>query len=406
MRHNLALVALLAVGLPGVASAQQPPAPAAAPEAGPAAPAEGGASEVDHLPVADDETPRDFGGAPDDVETVVMDGGNGAAAPDASGSHTVEKGDTLWDISGKYLNNPWYWPKVWSYNPQIENPHWIYPGDQIRLGADGQAAAVAGELPDLSKGTFDGGSNDDVTVAGRIGVLLPGSQLAPTAGFVTEEELAEAGTIEKAWEEKNLLNEGDRIYLSWPDRKTAQVGKSYVIFRTDRQIDHPTTGEKVGYLTRVVGMAKVVANDPREQVVVATIVRSTAEISRGDKIGPAVEGLSRRVDRKKNLYWVNGQILATIEENLAELGQGHLVFLDKGSRDGVAEGNTFEVVRATDGLEDDGYTPHYDPNLPKERIGYVMVVDARENTSAAIVVSSIRELRIGDRVEMKVADAN
>ncbi len=54
----------------------------------------------------------------------------GAAPPD---SYTVKPGDTLWDLSGRFLNNPWYWPKVWSYNPEISNPHWIYPGNVVRF---------------------------------------------------------------------------------------------------------------------------------------------------------------------------------------------------------------------------------------------------------------------------------
>ncbi|HEY0095978.1 MAG TPA: LysM peptidoglycan-binding domain-containing protein, partial [Archangium sp.] len=52
--------------------------------------------------------------------------------------HTVERGDTLWDLSSKYLGTPWYWPKVWSFNPQIANPHWIYPGNQVRFFAGGE----------------------------------------------------------------------------------------------------------------------------------------------------------------------------------------------------------------------------------------------------------------------------
>src|SRR6476620_4722624 len=67
----------------------------------------------------------------------------GAATPEKGGAgtqHTVVRGDTLWDLSQKYLGSPWYWPKVWSYNPEIANPHWIYPGNQVRFFPNGEEA--------------------------------------------------------------------------------------------------------------------------------------------------------------------------------------------------------------------------------------------------------------------------
>lgn len=396
MRRSLALVACLAVALPGVAAAQE-----ASPEAAP--PVDGGPSETDSLPVASDETPRDFGGAPDDgaVESVV----DGGAVDANADSHTVQKGDTLWDISGKYLQNPWYWPKVWSFNPQIENPHWIYPGDEIRLQQDdGTAAPLAtGEMPDLSKGDFGNVGSEDVSVAGHIGVNLPRNLLAPSVGFVTEQELAESGMLAKSWEEKALLMEGDRVYLEWQERDAVQVGRSYVIYRTDRPISHPQEGGRVGYLTRVLGTAKVVEARPGAKYVTAVIQRSLSEIERGDRIGPVAGDLFHRVDRADNQTDVQGYILATLEANLRELGQGHVVFLDKGRADGLVEGNTLDVVRAGDGLDDDGYTPYYDAELPPETIGSLMVVDVKDHTAAAVVVRSLREVRIGDRVEMRVA---
>src|SRR5690606_2130314 len=119
--------------------------------------------------------------------------------------------------------------------------------------------------------------------------------------------------------------------------------------------------------------------------------RSLVEIERGDRVGPIAGDLARRIGTTPNAADVEAFILATVDENVSELGQGHVVFLDRGSADGVTEGNTFDVLRAGDGLDDDGYTPYFDEMLPVERIGSLVVVDVREQTSAALVVRSIRE---------------
>src|SRR5688572_17280612 len=78
---------------------------------------------------------EDFGGeaetpppAGETAETAEAD-----APPSVGETHAVKAGDTLWDLCAKYLNSPWYWPKIWSYNPQITNPHWIYPGNELRF---------------------------------------------------------------------------------------------------------------------------------------------------------------------------------------------------------------------------------------------------------------------------------
>src|SRR5688572_1967617 len=60
-------------------------------------------------------------------------GAEAGGTPQVSETHLVQGGDTLWDLCSKYLNSPWYWPKIWSYNPQITNPHWIYPGNELRF---------------------------------------------------------------------------------------------------------------------------------------------------------------------------------------------------------------------------------------------------------------------------------
>jgi len=362
--------------------------------------------EVTMPDLAGDTSHRDFGGAAGDVEVVAGDEEDAPGPAENVGvsgrKHVVEKGDTLWDLSEKYLGSPWYWPKVWSFNPQIENPHWIYPGDEVRLGTEGVEVAAKAAPPaddaDLEEA-------DEVSVAGKIGFQGQGSIRVPAAGFATDEQLGHSGTIAKSFEEKDLLHDGDRVYLEIEHRGGVRAGDRLVVFREEHVVRHPDSGARLGSMVRILGSVRILSADAKQKYVTAVIDRSILEISRGDMVGPAGVQLARRVDPVAPGKDVSGIIAATLEEEIAELAQGHFVILDRGTRSGVVRGNTFEVIRATDGLDDDGINARFDEDLPEESIGQVLVVDAREQTSVAMVLRSLRELRRGDRVEMRTATA-
>lgn len=346
-------------------------------------------SDFDGL--ASDPSLRDFGGAvdPEDlegIESLVVEGGSASES-----EHEVNEGDTLWDVSDRYLGSPWLWPKIWSLNPQVENPHWIYPGDRIRI-SEGEAPVVGSE-----EAPFYFEEEDDlpaVSLSRRI-AYQPAQRRVTTIGFVTDREVEDAAVVAKSWEEKTVLGEGDRIYLDWEKRDNLQPGSLFLIYRTDRRIS------SLGYLTRILGMARIVDPGADARYVTAVIEQSVIEIMRGDRVGP-LRDLGRMVDRRPNRVELVGKVAGALEQGMKDFGQGHVVFIDKGRRDGVEAGNTFEAVRAADGLDDDGYTPRFDKGMPRELIGELLVVDVQEGASAALIVSSEREFRVGDRVEMRI----
>ncbi len=343
-----------------------------------------------------------------------------ATAPD---TYTVRPGDTLWDLSGRFLNNPWYWPKVWSYNPEISNPHWIYPGNLIRFYPSAEEAPQrvepveqpiaeeepepAKELEDLSKSDLKGprsvDEDDVVAVAGpyKIGYHPAKPRLARHDTFVTPRELAESGAIRAAFEEKIMLATLDRAYATFEDKAKVQVGEAYVVYKTDRPIYHPVTGELFGYQSTVLGSAKVVAVDDRAATLV--IAQSFDEIERGALLGPWTEKFLRPVDRKPNSRTLDGRIIGAQVDIVTQVGEHHVVFVDRGQRDGVEEGNLFTVVRSGDLYGRDPHVPAWDPDLPPEDVGDLLVVDVKEQVSTALVTRSLTELLIGDRVEMRPA---
>ncbi|MGC3996165.1 MAG: LysM peptidoglycan-binding domain-containing protein [Anaeromyxobacter sp.] len=372
---------------------------------------------------------------PTDVEVRMAPQEGGATAADAGrgtvpppDTYTVRPGDTLWDLSGRFLNNPWYWPKVWSYNPQITNPHWIEPGNLLRfypapdqgpmqVEPVAEAAPVEEEAPvaapkeledfskaDLLKQGPSAEEQDAVQVAGpyKIGQAPTRTLYAARATFVTPRELDESGTIKAAFAEKSMLSAYDRAYAQFKDKAEVKVGETYLIYRTVQPVKHPVTGELFGYQSDVLGAGKVVAVD--DKAVTIDIVVAVDSIERGALLGPWTEKIFRPVPAKPNGRDLAGVIMASPTAQVTQLAETQVVFIDRGKADGVEEGNKFQVIRAGDpyGRPMDAVRA-WDDRFPREVVGELLIVDVRENASAAMVTRSIVELEVGDRVEMRAA---
>lgn len=365
--------------------------------------------------------------------------GSGAAADRGMGAvpppdtYTIRPGDTLWDLSGRFLNNPWYWPKVWSFNPEITNPHWIEPGNVLRFYPSAEEAparvepavppgvAVAPEQPeepaveppreleDFSKADMKAPApldeQEEVNVAGpyKIGYVAPKTIMSRRDTFVTPREVAESGSLVAAFEEKRWLSTADKAYARFKSSADLVPGETYVVYRTTREIKHPVTGELLGYQTKLLGTAKATKVD--DKAVTVEIGVTNDIIERGDLLGPWTEKFLRPVQQRPNGRDLAGHIVGSQVDILTMVGESHVVFVDKGRADGVEEGNVFRVVRAGDPYRAAFGTIPHDPSLPKEIIGDLLVIDVKETTSTALVTRSLRELAIGDKVEMHISPA-
>jgi hypothetical protein len=380
--------------------------------------------------------PREAEAAPAPGEPGEATAGGGmaispAGAPGtAPDTYTVRPGDTLWDLSGRFLNNPWYWPKVWSYNPEITNPNWIYPGNLVRFypsaeEAPARVAAVAEatpgaapegaeevpeaprELEDFSRVDMKAPGSaevaDTVAVVGpyKIGYTPPKAYVMREMTFVTPGELAESGRITGAFEEVMMLSTLDRTYAKFQTNAPVKKGERYLVYKTERPIYHPRTNELLGYQSMVLGSATVVAVDgPTASLVIASAMYP---IERGSLLGPWTDRSLRAVKRRPNQVALHGLIVATEYQIVTEIGEHHIVFVDKGKSSGVEVGNVFTVVRSGDPYGKKPNGPLREPGYPNEDVGDLLVVDAQEAVSTALVVRSLRELSVGDTVELRPA---
>lgn len=337
--------------------------------------------------------------------------------------YIIQPGDTLWDISARLLNSPWYWPKLWSYNPYISNPHWIYPGNELRLtpGGEEMPALVESyepveerepkELGEVSMGTIEGVGIDipedlegSVSMSGKIMNAANFMTYIRRDTFVSKKELEYAGRIISSFEEKYMLSTYDSVYLKFANLSEIKVGDKFMIFDKPRPIKHPKKKDViVGYAVEVLGGLKIIKVD--EDIATARIFTSYADITRGMYVLPWQEDNLRRIKARPSQVDSKGYIVYTTVDDRIISGEHHLVVIDKGREDGIFEGNVFFVVRRGDQLDTSmvEYNYKYEGNVkyPDEVIGAIMIIDARDRASTGIVISSIRELVVGDEVLTK-----
>ena len=415
MIRTLTLALLVAGPLLALAAAPKPKPSQAAPAADSAAPAAEQAAGEGELDLA-----------PAPLEGGARAGGPGGATVPPPDTYTIRPGDTLWDLSGRFLNNPWYWPKIWSYNPEITNPHWISPGNLLRFYPSGEEAPTevapaevakaeeevpeeeaepVRELEDLSRANMSaaasGEEQEAVTVAGphKIGEIAPRSPFTRRDAFITPKELEDSGTIRAAFEEKSLLSFDDRAYATFRSRDAVKVGETYSVYRAVQPVKHPVTHELIGYQSTVLGAAKVVALDDRAATL--KIISSFDTIERGDLLGPWTEKPYRAVPVKANAKELKGYVVSAPIEYLTNYAEYNVVFVDLGKAEGVEEGNRFTLVRAGDPLNSATDVPKWDPSLPVEDVGSLLAVDVREHATAALVTRAIHEIGPGEKVEMR-----
>ncbi|QDE89907.1 peptidoglycan-binding protein [Myxococcus xanthus] len=326
--------------------------------------------------------------------------------------HSVESGDTLWDLSQRYLGSPWYWPKVWSYNPEIANPHWIYPGNQVRFFAAGEEVPTQVTEMVVDEGDvtapMEMTSNDQVIVTGKIGVDLANSIPVTTQGFVTQRELDEAGRIEGSPSNAVMLSFPDSVYVRFKRKGDVKVGDRYVVYHTTQAVKHPVTGRQLGFLTDFVGTLRV--QRVGDGIVTAQIMDTWDGIERGDLVGPVGERLTERVAPKPNAKQVDGTVITALVPYLTVLGENHSIVVDKGSADGVELGNTFTILRKGDPsrhvLGHDVRKPSKEEQaFPWRSIGACIVTEVKERTSNCLMTRSLEELVPGDRAHMSASSS-
>jgi hypothetical protein len=414
---TVALVAVASIAATGRAAHAQIPtidpsgrAPAA-PAPAPAAPAP--APQPIVIPIGPDGQPLPTAPSSGGTAGWYYDDSAASAAGDADGGdastftgtvpelHVVRSGDTLWDLCWYYFNDPWQWPKIWSYNPAITNPHWIYPGDLVRVVPRGMTVSSLPADPEAGPGTTPGTGSSlgaEPAPARRFDVKL--RQIA----FVENDALKSPMKIDGAVEEKEMLASGDGVYVSYPDNRPPKVGQRYSVYSVGNTVKHPRGGAVVGAYVRILGTVEI-QSVKKGKVARGVILNSTFEIERGALVGPLVVEL-KTVPPARPTVDAQGTIIALLERDQL-IGEGEVVFIDLGEKSGLEVGNRMYVVRRGDARDgtDKGEMPEGqdDRRFPARALGEVLIVDVGRKVSIGMVTLAVQEMGIGDLVMMQKA---
>ena len=258
-------------------------------------------------------------------------------APDR---YVVEKGDTLWDISGRFLKDPWRWPQIWNLNrEEIRNPHWIYPGDTIlldRSGKEPRLSVVKGgtRTVKLSPGVRASDIGSDAIQPIPMRVIHP---FLSQPRVVPEDALDDAAFILGSNDERVVLGAGDDAF--------ATGGKSGVtrwsVLRPGKALKDPETGDVLGYEAEYLGDARTLAEGAPQKI---RITHSAQEIQPGDKLVEAADASTFDFLPHAPENAINGRILSAYG-GMSDSGRYQTVVLNRGANDGLEPGHVLAVFR-------------------------------------------------------------
>lgn len=314
-------------------------------------------------------------------------------------SYHVKEGDTLWDISSTFLSDPWLWPELWHVNPQINNPHLIYPGDTVKLVyIDGQPAFEIQRGAKTIK--YKAGDTVKLTPQARITPLdtvIPAIPLEYIQPFLVNnrvlnvEELEAAPYILAGDEQHILMGTGDYIYargdFSDPER-------AYGIYRQGTFYIDPETEEVLGTGAEDIGIARF--ENVEEDIARLKIQSSSSDARINDRLLPTEE---RKVDStfypKAPDTEVNGQIIHVFS-GVRNVSQWNVVVINRGERDGMGIGDVLAIYSTGEVVKDTNTNERI--KLPDQRRGIMMVFRTFEKVSYGLILRSSSPLKVLDSV--------
>ena len=291
--------------------------------------------------------------------------------------YTIKKGDTLWDLSQRFFDSPWIWPDMWEKNKEMPNPHWIYPGNKIRV-----YSREGWERLKLDKDRSEMASLvDEEITEERFYNYTPINSI----GFVKKEPIRPLGYIFKVKEDrKEIVGEGDVVSLHPSAGTTFEVGKRYALYRVLETFKDKTSRPHtlIGTQHLIVGLADVV--EVHEGIATAIIHQSFRNIEADDLVKP-YQPRSSQIKITGSTDGIRGTIFA-LEESVHFFGDGAIVFVDKGQEHGIQVGQFYEMFTEDEKAVVSGHQQRV-VSLAPVVSGDLLILHVEESASTALVTS-------------------
>ncbi len=307
--------------------------------------------------------------------------------------YTIKKGDTLWDLSQHFNNSSWLWPELWKENDQISNPHWIFPGERIRL------YKKSGEQV-ISKVE----QNIPTPVAPVTPIVPPdeGKRDAPyflftsidSVGFIRKPPVQSLGTVFEVHGQKVLISEGDQIYIRPSDDAAAAAlipGSRHTLFRYRNPTDDRKSSETIGTQHYLLGVVEITAK--QQDLAIAKVLKSFRAIEVGDAVMPFAHRHAK-IELRPSTPGIDGAIINS-EDHTVITGDNMLAFIDKGRADNIEVGQLYSIYGNKKlELKEEGID---EKMLPPVDFGTLFVLHTEETTSTVVITYSENSIESGER---------
>ena len=314
--------------------------------------------------------------------------GSARLAADAPDEYVVQVGDTLWDIAATFLRDPWYWPEIWYVNPQVENPHLIYPGDVLALVYVDGAPRV----------TNMQGSSFRLSPEARVTPLteaITSVSYDSISAFLSRGVVIERNEVDRL--PHIVATKGDHLIAAagnivYVRNSSAQAGERFNVVHIGDKLIDPETNDLIGYQGIEIAEGTIRAGgDPASMA----LISSKQEAKAGDRLIPTSVEIPLNFFPKAPSTNIDGQIIAVIG-GVTQIGQYQVIVMNRGTNHGMSVGDVLTVWQRGTVVRD--HTAGGSVRLPDEEAGTVMVFKVYDRISYGLVMEATQAIHTEDFV--------
>ncbi|MFY9328989.1 MAG: LysM peptidoglycan-binding domain-containing protein [Georgfuchsia sp.] len=317
-------------------------------------------------------------------------------APDAPYRHVVVRGDTLWDLSGMYLKDPFRWPELWGFNKdQIKNPHWIYPGQVLVLDTSNGQPRLSIEGSGNGVPTVKLEPQVRITDQTREIPAIPQQVIEP---FLSQPLVVDIDALETA--PRIIATEGNRVLSAAGDLAYVTGIKAgdpslWQIYRPGKAMKDPANDEVLGYEAVFLGSARL---SKEGEPATIRIVNARQELANNDRLVPAPRPDIVNYPLHRPASAVNSRVVSIYGDSTAG-GTYSIVAITGGKKNGMEVGHVLALSRTGQVITDRYRGKKTELTLPNERYGLLYVFRTFDKVSYGLVMKASKTVTVGDAVE-------